>query len=256
MQAMLALLRTFSWQDLRHHPWRSAAAVAAVLLGVALAFAVHVINASALDEFSQAVRAVNGQPDLELRAMQGPLPEALYAQLANHPQYAELNRVYAFGRGKVKQGEVLIAPGDRHLLLRRLPSGYRANVVTGPYVSRHRPSVDVLMRSAAIAAGPNAMGIILTGMGDDGARCLGELQAAGGVTVAQDEASSVVYGMPREAVRITVPTSGPYWEPAPPNSTQRSSPVRSYEKPSRGASAPVNFLRWPSRPPSTTRSTA
>ena len=68
---MLALLRTFSWQDLRHHPWRSAAAMAAVMLGVALAFAVHVINASALDEFSQAVRAVNGQPDLEVRAMQG-----------------------------------------------------------------------------------------------------------------------------------------------------------------------------------------
>ena len=85
---MLALLRTFSWQDLRHHPWRSAAAVAAVMLGVALAFAVHVINASALDEFSQAVRAVNGQPDLELRAMQGPLPEALYERLATDPQVA------------------------------------------------------------------------------------------------------------------------------------------------------------------------
>jgi putative ABC transport system permease protein len=86
MQAMLALLRTFSWQDLRHHPWRSAAAVAAVMLGVALAFAVHVINASALDEFSQAVRAVNGQPDLEVRAMQGSLPEALYELLATDPQ--------------------------------------------------------------------------------------------------------------------------------------------------------------------------
>ncbi|MBX9832229.1 MAG: FtsX-like permease family protein, partial [Burkholderiaceae bacterium] len=83
---MLALLRTFSWQDLRHHPWRSAAAVAAVMLGVALAFAVHVINASALDEFSQAVRAVNGQPDLEVRAMQGQLPEALYERLATDPQ--------------------------------------------------------------------------------------------------------------------------------------------------------------------------
>lgn len=82
---MLALLCTFSWQDLRHHPWRSAAAVAAVMLGVALAFAVHVINASALDEFSQAVRAVNGQPDLELRAMQGHLPEALYERVATHP---------------------------------------------------------------------------------------------------------------------------------------------------------------------------
>ena len=88
MQPMLALLRTFSWQDLRHHPWRSAAAVAAVMLGVALAFAVHVINASALDEFSQAVRAVNGQPDLELRAMQGSLPEALYERLATDPQVA------------------------------------------------------------------------------------------------------------------------------------------------------------------------
>ena len=88
MQYMLALLRTFSWQDLRHHPWRSAAAVAAVMLGVALAFAVHVINASALDEFSQAVRAVNGQPDLELRAMQGSLPEALYERLATDPQVA------------------------------------------------------------------------------------------------------------------------------------------------------------------------
>ncbi|WP_342721623.1 FtsX-like permease family protein [Acidovorax sp. FHTAMBA] len=88
MLAMFALLRTFSWQDLRHHPWRSAAAVAAVMLGVALAFAVHVINASALDEFSQAVRAVNGQPDLELRTMQGPLPEALYERLATNPQVA------------------------------------------------------------------------------------------------------------------------------------------------------------------------
>ena len=88
MQYMLALLRTFSWQDLRHHPWRSAAAVAAVMLGVALAFAVHVINASALDEFSKAVRAVNGQPDLELRAMQGSLPEALYERLATDPQVA------------------------------------------------------------------------------------------------------------------------------------------------------------------------
>lgn len=85
---MLALLRTFSWQELRHHPWRSAAAVVAVMLGVALGFAVHVINASALDEFAQAVRSVSGQPDLELRAAQGPLPEALYGQVAAHPQVA------------------------------------------------------------------------------------------------------------------------------------------------------------------------
>lgn len=90
---MLALLRTFSWQDLRHHPWRSAAAMAAVMLGVALAFAVHVINASALDEFSQAVRAVNGQPDLEVRPMQGTLGEDLFAQVATHPDVARANPV-------------------------------------------------------------------------------------------------------------------------------------------------------------------
>ncbi|WP_422843394.1 FtsX-like permease family protein [Acidovorax sp. M2(2025)] len=90
---MLALLRTFSWRDLRHHPWRSAAAVVAVMLGVALGFAVQVINASALDEFSHAVRAVNGQPDLELRAMQGSLPEAVYGPLATHPQVARASPV-------------------------------------------------------------------------------------------------------------------------------------------------------------------
>jgi two-component system, chemotaxis family, protein-glutamate methylesterase/glutaminase len=102
----------------------------------------------------------------------------------------------------LRQGAVVIAPGDQHIILRRLSGGYRVTVADGPYVSRHRPSVDVLFRSAASAAGPNALGIILTGMGDDGARCLGELKAAGAHTVAQDEASSVVYGMPREAVRM------------------------------------------------------
>ena len=85
---MRALLQTFSWQELRHHPWRNAAAVVAVMLGVALAFSVHLINASALSEFSQAVRAVNGQPDLELRAVQGSFDEALYARVANSRQVA------------------------------------------------------------------------------------------------------------------------------------------------------------------------
>jgi two-component system chemotaxis response regulator CheB len=88
------------------------------------------------------------------------------------------------------------------MMLRRLPSGYRVTVAEGPYVSRHRPSVDVLFRSAAGAAGANALGLILTGMGDDGARCLGEMKAAGCHTIAQDEATCVVYGMPREAVRM------------------------------------------------------
>jgi putative ABC transport system permease protein len=83
---MLALLSTFSWQELLHHKWRNAAAVAAVMLGVALAFSVQLINASALSEFSQAVRSVSGQPDLELRAVRGSFDEALYARVAAHPQ--------------------------------------------------------------------------------------------------------------------------------------------------------------------------
>ena len=85
---MRALLSTFSWQELRHHPWRNAAAVVAVMLGVALAFSVHLINASALDEFSSAVRSVNGQPDLELRAAQGGFDESLFARIVQNPQVA------------------------------------------------------------------------------------------------------------------------------------------------------------------------
>jgi len=85
---MLPLLRTFSWQELRHHPWRNLAAVVAVMLGVALAFSVQLINASALSEFSQAVRSVNGQPDLELRAAQGNFDERIFERVAAHPQVA------------------------------------------------------------------------------------------------------------------------------------------------------------------------
>jgi putative ABC transport system permease protein len=85
---MLALLATFSWQEVRHHGWRSAAAILAVMLGVALAFSVHLINASALDEFSSAARSAGGQPDLELRAVQGAMDEALYARVATDPRVA------------------------------------------------------------------------------------------------------------------------------------------------------------------------
>lgn len=88
MAVLRALLATYSWQEIKHHPWRNAAAVVAVMLGVALAFSVHLINASALSEFSQAVRSVNGQPDLELRAAQGSFDEALYERVASHPQVA------------------------------------------------------------------------------------------------------------------------------------------------------------------------
>ncbi|HEX5737545.1 MAG TPA: ABC transporter permease, partial [Hydrogenophaga sp.] len=92
---MRALLTTFSLQELRHHPWRNASAVAAVMLGVALAFAVHLINASALAEFSSAVSSVNGQPDLELRARQGLLDDALVERVATHPGVALASPVLA-----------------------------------------------------------------------------------------------------------------------------------------------------------------
>lgn len=97
-------------------------------------------------------------------------------------------------------GLALIAPGNHHMVLRRQGTQYRVGIVEGPYVGRHRPSVDVLFRSTAQSAGRNALGIILTGMGDDGAACMVEMHAAGARTLAQDEASSIVYGMPREAV--------------------------------------------------------
>ncbi len=94
---MIRLLKTFSWQELQHHRWRNAAAVVAVMLGVALAFSVQLINASALSEFSQAVRSVNGQPDLELRAVRGGFDEALYPRIANHPQVAVASPVLELG---------------------------------------------------------------------------------------------------------------------------------------------------------------
>ncbi len=99
-------------------------------------------------------------------------------------------------------GHVLIAPGGKHLMLKRSGAYYHADVVDGPLVNRHKPSVDVLFRSVAKCAGPNATGIIMTGMGDDGARGLLEMREAGAATMAQDEASCVVFGMPKEAIRI------------------------------------------------------
>ncbi len=101
----------------------------------------------------------------------------------------------------VLAGRVLIAPGNQHMVLQRAGSRYTVNIVDGPHVSRHRPSVDVMFRSASQAAGKNAMGIILTGMGDDGARGLLEMRQAGSMTVAQDEESSIVFGMPKEAIQ-------------------------------------------------------
>jgi two-component system chemotaxis response regulator CheB len=101
----------------------------------------------------------------------------------------------------IHPGRVLVIPGEVHGLIRRTGLGYRVELVEGPKINRFRPSVDILFRSAAQAAGPHAAGVILTGMLDDGARGLLEMRQAGSMTVAQDEATSIVFGMPKEAIR-------------------------------------------------------
>jgi two-component system chemotaxis response regulator CheB len=101
---------------------------------------------------------------------------------------------------RLVRGRALIAPGNRHVVLRRNGACYEVEVNDGPRVSRHRPSADVLFRSVAQAAGAQAVGVILTGMGDDGATGLVEMRRAGAATLAQDERTSVVFGMPKEAI--------------------------------------------------------
>jgi two-component system chemotaxis response regulator CheB len=102
----------------------------------------------------------------------------------------------------VLRGRAVIAQGNRHLLLKRSGARYHVQIKDGPLVSRHRPSVDVLFRSAARYAGQNAVAVIMTGMGDDGARGMKELHDLGAPTIGQDESSCVVYGMPQEAKKL------------------------------------------------------
>jgi two-component system, chemotaxis family, protein-glutamate methylesterase/glutaminase len=102
----------------------------------------------------------------------------------------------------VIRGRALIAPGNHHLLLKRSGARYYVEIKAGPLVSRHRPSVDVLFRSAARYAGKNAVGVIMTGMGDDGAKGMLEMKEAGAFNIAQDEESCVVFGMPKKAIEL------------------------------------------------------
>jgi two-component system chemotaxis response regulator CheB len=102
---------------------------------------------------------------------------------------------------RVMQGRALVAPGGKHMLLKRSGAQYHVAVMDGPLFNRHRPSVDVLFRSVAKFAGANALGVIMTGMGDDGAAGMLEMRKAGAHTIAQDEESCVVFGMPKEAIK-------------------------------------------------------
>jgi two-component system chemotaxis response regulator CheB len=124
---------------------------------------------------------------------------AAFAERLNNLCQIEVRE--AQNNDRVVNSRALIAPGGKHMLLRRTGAQYYVEVMDGPLVNRHRPSVDVLFRSVAKCAGANALGVIMTGMGDDGAAGLLEMRKAGARTVAQDEASCVVYGMPKEAVK-------------------------------------------------------
>ncbi len=131
------------------------------------------------------------------------MPEKFTASLAARlDKLCELDVAEARHGDRVLPGRVLIAPGGKHMRLKRSGAQYIAEVVDGPLINHHRPSVDVLFRSVAQQAGANAIGVIMTGMGDDGARGLRDMHDAGAVTAAQDEASSVVFGMPKEAIRL------------------------------------------------------
>ncbi len=128
------------------------------------------------------------------------MPAGFTAAFAEHlNQTCQIEVKEAATGDVVRPGRALIAPGDHHLEVHREASGLTVEVTRGPLVSRHRPSADVLFRSVARAAGPDALGVIMTGMGDDGAEGLLAMRTAGAATLAQDEASCVVFGMPREA---------------------------------------------------------
>jgi len=113
----------------------------------------------------------------------------------------KINVKEAENNDAILRGHALIAPGNKHMLVKRSGARYFVEVIDGPLVNRHRPSVDVLFRSTAQYAGSNAIGIIMTGMGDDGARGMAEMKEAGALTIAQDEKSCVVFGMPKEAIK-------------------------------------------------------
>lgn len=129
------------------------------------------------------------------------MPENFTASFANRlDSICRISVKEAENGDTVLRGRALIAPGNRHMLLKRSGARYYTEIKDGPLVSRHRPSVDVLFRSGARYAGANAVAVIMTGMGDDGAKGMAELKEAGAYTVAQDEATSVVFGMPKVAI--------------------------------------------------------
>jgi two-component system, chemotaxis family, protein-glutamate methylesterase/glutaminase len=131
------------------------------------------------------------------------MPEMFTKTFANRlNEECRINVKEAENNDTILRGQALIAPGNKHMLVKRSGAKYYVEVVEGPLVNRHRPAVDVLFRSTAQYAGANAVGIIMTGMGDDGAKGMAEMKEAGAFTIAQDEKSCVVFGMPKEAIKL------------------------------------------------------
>lgn len=131
------------------------------------------------------------------------MPEQFTAAFAQHlNSVCQIEVREARTGDRVLAGLALIAPGGKHMQLTRSGAQYHVDVRDGPVVNHHRPSVDVLFRSVAEHAGKNALGIIMTGMGTDGARGLAGMHDRGALTIAQDEGSCVVFGMPKEAIKL------------------------------------------------------
>ncbi len=129
------------------------------------------------------------------------MPEGFTRSFANRlDKLCKISVKEAEGGERVLPGHAYLAPGHSHLMLVRSGANYMTRLDQGPPVNRHRPSVDVLFHSAAVSAGKNAVGVILTGMGKDGAAGMLEMKKAGAYNLAQDEASCVVFGMPKEAI--------------------------------------------------------
>lgn len=131
------------------------------------------------------------------------MPEQFTKSFANRlNEICQITVKEAENGDSIIRGRALIAPGNFHTMVKRSGARYFTEVKSGPFVNRHRPSVDVLFRSTAKYAGANAIGIIMTGMGDDGAKGLLEMKQAGAKTIAQDQETSIVFGMPREAIKL------------------------------------------------------
>lgn len=164
----------------------------------------RIIGIGASTGGTEAIREVlcDLPPDMPGIVITQHIPEAFSGPFAARVnRESRLSVMEARDGQQIIPGHAYIAPGGKHLLVKRDGARYVCQLNDGPLVNRHKPSVDVLFRSLAENAGPNAVGVILTGMGDDGAEGLGEMKAAGAPTVAQDEQSSVVWGMPGEAVK-------------------------------------------------------